>query len=260
MRSRCHWRSRAVERTPSDFARSGSEIASANGQPVAAPSATSARPETSIASLVRAAELTCASAAMLHACCIHSRAVAERAPDAELLEAARRVFRREGVAGASMERIAREAGVSRVTLHRRGVTKRDLVDGLARRALDDYRTALWPALTALGSGRDRLALALRAICASAERHRELLAALGEGRDEVFHEGDRTRAFFTDPLVRLLEDGAEDGTLRAGHAEERATVLFNLVGLTYLHLRTGHGWEEERAADTVVDLALNGVVA
>jgi hypothetical protein len=38
------------------------------------------------------------------------------------------------------------------------------------------------------------------------------------------------------------------------------VLFNVVGHTYRHLRTGHGWEPARARAAVVRLALDGVRA
>jgi hypothetical protein len=40
----------------------------------------------------------------------------------------------------------------------------------------------------------------------------------------------------------------------------ATVLFNLVGWTYMHLRTGHGWTPERASRHLLSLAVEGVVA
>jgi AcrR family transcriptional regulator len=53
--------------------------------------------------------------------------------------------------GATTERIAAEAGVSRVTLHRRGETKDGLLRDLVGEATDDYRRAMWPALT--GGGR-----------------------------------------------------------------------------------------------------------
>ncbi|HEX8120535.1 MAG TPA: TetR/AcrR family transcriptional regulator [Solirubrobacteraceae bacterium] len=182
----------------------------------------------------------------------------------EILAAAGRVFGRDGYERATLERIAQEAGVSRVTLHRRGVSKEALLGSLTERAVERYRAALWPALTARGTGRERLESALPALCAAAEEHRPLLEALGTRRDEVFHEEGEdamTRSFFVEPLVRLIEDGTSDGTLRAcGDPEERATVLFNLVGWTYLHLRGGHGWSPERATEAVVDVALNGVAA
>ena len=176
------------------------------------------------------------------------------------MEAGRRVFARDGYERATLEQIAQEAGVSRVTLHRRGVSKEAILGQLAERAVDRYRAALWPALTARGTGRERLHQALDALCEAAEEHRELLEALGPRGDEIFHKGDFTRSFFTEPLVRLLDDGAADGSLAPGDAEERATVLFNLVGWTYLHLRGGHGWGKKRAADAVVAIAMEGVAS
>ena len=61
--------------------------------------------------------------------------------------------------------------------------------------------------------------------------------------------------WTDPLERLLRDGAADGSLRERPARQTATVLFNLVGWTYIHLRSGHGWSPERALDATLDIAL-----
>jgi hypothetical protein len=52
--------------------------------------------------------------------------------------------------------------------------------------------------------------------------------------------------FTEPLEKLLREGAADGRLRDVDPVQTATVLFNLVGWTYIHLRTGHGWRPERA--------------
>lgn len=40
--------------------------------------------------------------------------------------------------------------------------------------------------------------------------------------------------------------------------ETATVLFNLVGWSYLHLRSGHRWPPDRATEAILDVALNGV--
>lgn len=181
---------------------------------------------------------------------------------ADLLDAAARAFERYGYEGASLERIAAEAGTSRMTLHRRGVSKEGLLAQLAERATEAYRTALWPALTATGNGRDRLEQALAALCDSAEQNLTLLVTLGSRRDRVFHdEGDdgaMTRTVFTEPIERLLRDGQSDGSLRAADPVELATVLFNLVGWTYIHLRTGHGWRAERARRATVDIALNGV--
>ena len=185
------------------------------------------------------------------------------AADSALLAAARRAFERHGYAGATLERIAAEAGLSRVTLHRRGITKDGLLEQLSAEATERYRALMWPALTSAGTGAQRLAQALAALCSSAEEHMALLIALRAQSDAIFHreedEEALTRSVFTDPLERLLRDGADDGSLRGVDPVETATVLFNMVGWTYIHLRTGHGWNPDRARRAMLDAALNGIV-
>src|SRR3954452_10296852 len=105
----------------------------------------------------------------------------------EILAAGQRVFARFGYHGATAERIADEAGLSRVTLHRRGITKDTILAELSSRAVESYRAALWPALTSPGSGADRLEAALDALCREAEANLDLLMALRSQTDAVFHE-------------------------------------------------------------------------
>ena len=181
----------------------------------------------------------------------------------ELLEGARRTFATHGYAGATLDRIAAEAGLSRVTLHRRGVTKDGLLAELVVRATEDYRRTMWPALTGAGTGAERLQTALTALCASAEEHMALLVALRAQSDAVFHREDQdealTRSVFTEPIEKILRDGIADGTLREVDPIESATVLFNLVGWTYIHLRTGHGWPPERALRGTLEPVLYGLL-
>lgn len=163
-----------------------------------------------------------------------------------------------------MDRIAAEAGLSRVTLHRRGITKDGLLGELVEAATEAYRRALWPALTGPGTAAVRLRQALEALCANAEEHMALLVALRARSDAIFHREDEeealTRTVFTEPLEKLLREGAADGSLRAVDALETATVLFNLVGWTYIHLRTGHGWAPPRAQRAVLDPLFAGLQA
>ena len=183
--------------------------------------------------------------------------------DERIAEAGRRALRRHGWQALTAERIAEEAGVSRVTLHRRGIRKQDVLAALTERATEAYRAAMWPALTASGNGRERLELALEALCASAEENLELLVALRSQTDALFHEqtpGEAlTRDVFTEPLERLLRDGIADRSVRNVDPRETATLLFNLVGWTYIHLRSGHRWEPEHARDSVIEIALRGVL-
>jgi AcrR family transcriptional regulator len=188
----------------------------------------------------------------------------EQTFDTRLLDGARRTVELHGWSGLTLQRVADAAGVSRMTLHRRGVSRELLLGALGQQLERDYREALWPALTGPGTPLERLDIALSSLCDVVDRNLELLDALGHAeRDAVFHEDPKpalTKAVFTEPVQRLLADGAADGSLRVPDPEETATVLFNLVGHTYRHLRIGHGWAPERARPAVIELALHGVVA
>jgi AcrR family transcriptional regulator len=184
--------------------------------------------------------------------------------EAAVLDGARRALELYGWAGLTAQRVAAEAGIARVTLHRRGLTKERLVELLAEEASANYREAMWPVLAGPGSGRERLERALELLCELAEENLALLLALdARANAAVFHDPDEeeqlTRDVFTEPLERMLRDGAADGTLRNLDPTEGATVLFNLVGWTYLHLRSGHRWRAERARRATLDVALQGVI-
>jgi AcrR family transcriptional regulator len=149
-----------------------------------------------------------------------------------------------------------------MTLHRRGITRADILAALAERLEAAYRDAFRPALASPAPARERLRMALAAQCAVEEEFLEVSAALAaRDSDALFHEpGDDalTRDVFVSPLRRILLDGRVDRSLRDLDAEETATVLFNLVGWTYHHLRAGHGWPPERATRAIVDVAVRGV--
>lgn len=181
---------------------------------------------------------------------------------AELLAGAEKAFAAHGYQRCTLEQIASAAGISRVTLHRRGITKQALLAGLADRALADYQDAMWPVLISSADPPARLTLAVDALLAQAERHLVVLVALGSMTDEIFHEPEMsgeqaTRSVYTDPLVRIFEDGRADNSLRVSDPQESATTLFNMAGWAYIHLRTGHRWAPERAATAVRATVLHG---
>jgi len=183
--------------------------------------------------------------------------------DPHILAAARQAIERHGWRDATLERIADEAGLSRMTLHRRGVTRDAVLESLAQAFEAEYRGAMWPALTAPGSARERLEQALVALCDMCDANMGLLAALGESaRSGIFHEqGDAvlTRSVFTEPVERLLRDGAADGSLEpAADAVETADVLFNAVAWPYVHLRGRHAWPADRARARIVGLVMDGI--
>jgi AcrR family transcriptional regulator len=182
----------------------------------------------------------------------------------EVLAAARRLAERKALAGASMSAIAREAGLTRMTLHRRGETRRAIVEALRRELVREEREALLPILAAEGDARTRLEQVLQIVCETTDARADLLTGLDAAAlNAIYHtEGDEslTRSEFVAPIVRLLRDGEIDGSLRAfADVEEAATVLYVQVSYTYLHLRHEHRWPAERATGAVIELALRGLL-
>src|SRR5438105_10197032 len=177
--------------------------------------------------------------------------------DEELRRATISVLRERGWSGLTLERVAQVAGRARSTLWRRGLTREVLVGALLGELEGDFRAAMYPVLTAGGTGRERLVLGLEALCDLLEHHLPLMLAT----DEAFHQEPRPGEppDYLHPFIKFLREGAEDGSLTTrGDVVAAADVAFNAVAWTYVHLRGRHGWPVERARTLVVDLVLNGI--
>jgi AcrR family transcriptional regulator len=83
--------------------------------------------------------------------------------------------------------LAAAAGVSRMTLHRRGIGKDEVLEQLGSRLEEEQRDALVDVLAAAGPARERLRRALEALCEVDERYLPVLSALGSRLDAVYHE-------------------------------------------------------------------------
>ena len=181
--------------------------------------------------------------------------------DQRLLAVAVELLDEEGWNALSLDRIAERAGVSRATVWRHGLTRASVESVLRERLARDYRDALWEPLTMSGSGRDRLAAALTALCGVAERNLPLLAHT----DEAFHGPDLDAAGiqldYFGPWFRILEAGAADGSLDPVEDQERFVVaLTNVVLLTYVHLRALHGeygWDAAGTTSSLLELVARG---
>src|SRR4051794_41905814 len=82
--------------------------------------------------------------------------------DSELRAATIRVLHERGWDGLTLERVAEVAGRARTTLWRQGLTRDALIQALAGGLADDFRSSMFPILTAGGTGRERLLLLLEA--------------------------------------------------------------------------------------------------
>src|SRR5690349_17707879 len=127
--------------------------------------------------------------------------------DAEVRAATIEVLHERGWDGLTLERVAEVAGRARSTLWRQGLTRELLVEALVGELAADFQAALYPVLTAGGSGRERLQAGLEALCDLVDRHLPLMLA----NDEAFHQdtspGQPPR--YLHPFIRFLREGAAD---------------------------------------------------
>jgi len=184
----------------------------------------------------------------------------------DLLAVATAILNERGWSAVSLDAIAERAGVSRATVWRHGLTRTAVERVLRRRLVGDYRELLVEALRAEGSGAAaagarRLADALAALCAVAERNLPFLAHT----ETAFHAPDLEAAELTvdfyGPWLRILDVAVADGSLEPPEQPTAfVAALTNMVLLTYVHLRTYHteyGWTPQRATAVTVDLVSRG---
>jgi AcrR family transcriptional regulator len=177
--------------------------------------------------------------------------------DEQLRNATIEVLRERGWDGLTLERVAEVAGRARSTLWRQGLDLDSLIGALVGELAADFRSTMYPILTAGGTGRERLARALDELCSLLDRHLPLMLAT----DEAFHQetAPGEPPDYLHPFIKFLRDGSEDGSLApVTDAVETADVAFNAVAWTYVHLRGRHNWPAEQAKTRVVDLVLNGI--
>lgn len=177
--------------------------------------------------------------------------------DPALVDAAAALLDDGGLPALTLTAIAERAGVSRVTVHRRGANLDEYVVAVLGRASDDLRQSLWPLMTSSERAADRLDAALAILCEVCERHSGIMVAMfGVPARPLPGHPDRTTSLeFIEPFAKLIADGLADGSIVATDALREATLTANTVAWTYLHMRRAHGWRSDDAAAQVVALAM-----
>lgn len=188
--------------------------------------------------------------------------MADAPTDDRVLDAVAEVLARDGLKGLTISAIAEEAGVSRVTLHRRGAKLEDYVVAVVGRASDDLRASLWPVLTGPGDAASRLVAALEVLCEVYERHAGPLGALYcvSARPLPGRPGRTTSMEFIEPIERLLRDGELDGSLTTENPRDDALLVANMVAWSYLHMRKAHKWSASKASAQIVTMATAHLLA
>jgi AcrR family transcriptional regulator len=180
--------------------------------------------------------------------------------EVRVIEGAGRAIERYGWRGSTLERIAGESGLSRMTLHRHGLGRDEIFALLGRAYERDFRTAVADACSKPRQASERLRGGLRAVCDTSERHLGFLAGLDEEADtRLFHDAGRSRSGFIAPIETVLRDGIADGSFRRVPIATTATLLVNAADRTYRHLRLAHRWTPARSR-SAIDLLVAGLTA
>ena len=123
--------------------------------------------------------------------------------------------------GASMSDVADAAGVGRATLHRYFASRADLVEALARLAVQELNDAVEDATAGATSYWDALRLTMQAVIPLAHRHMFLM-------HEDIH-GPALQADLAEQakgLRRLIDQAKAEGALRADHPTEWIAQAFD----------------------------------
>jgi AcrR family transcriptional regulator len=180
---------------------------------------------------------------------------------AKLLDAARDVFGREGFHAASMDAVARRAGVTKPTLYDHFPSKRDLYLALIDADLETVRHRVSAALAAPTGNRERIRASFRAYFDFVDEHgpgfrllmQEVVGADPDRRRRVGRVRERILAEVAALIVRESE-----GRLDPAHAETVALALVGMVETAAQRDPGGDPVARNEAVDTLVRFAWRGI--
>lgn len=186
-----------------------------------------------------------------------------RAPErrAQLLDVARKVFGSSGFHAASMEAVAKEAGVTKPILYDHFPSKKHLYLALLEADLSVLHEEVRKALEAPIGNRERIRSSFQAYFDFVDEHAEgfrLLMTETIGADEEFR---RTVASIRDLSLSDVADlivRESQGTLDREHAEIVALALIGMVETVAQREPGGSAEKRHEAVDLLVRLAWRGI--
>ena len=183
----------------------------------------------------------------------------------EKVLAAADLFADRGLDATKMEDIAAATGVPKATLYYYFEGKEDILAFLFNEILDEVGRAIEEAVSAEGTAAERLRAAivahLRVFEAFPAASRALQFDLGRAARTPLID-DRIEAAFRGPVRRLLDDGAEDGSLRrVEHPRLVAVAILGAVTTVGVNaISAGRSRKLDDVADDLVGFVLEGVSA
>lgn len=194
------------------------------------------------------------------------REVVEEFRVSAIRDAALRVIAQKGLHGATMQAIAREAGVAKGTLYLYFESREDLVERTAQHLFSRLIDGLEATVEDTGGLEARVRSFVRAVLGFFDANRELFRLYlalchPQGASVKSRQASPRYAAYVERVVRLLEDAMRRGEAR--RAEARPVAQFLAEGLNAVILRrltddTASDLEEE--VDWIVETVLYGIAA
>ena len=190
------------------------------------------------------------------------RTESEAVRRAQLLRAARKVFRAKGYDGASVSEIVREAGVAQGTFYLYFPSKRDAAVSLRDGLMDTMAQAVVRAVKSRTSFEDRLESMIAAGFKVARKNADLFRLAFIGADEThpeLHSESQEHASFLRAITDLFGDAVAAGEMEAVDQEIAARLALGLLQHAMIEAFVfGAGEESERLERGVSALLLNGL--
>ncbi len=181
---------------------------------------------------------------------------------AQLLRAARKVFRAKGYDGASVSEIVREAGVAQGTFYLYFPSKRDAAVSLRDGLMETMAQAVAAAVESLTSFEDRLESLIAACFKVARRNADLFRLAFIGADEThseMHSESPEHASFLRAITALFRDAVDAGEMEAMDPEIAARLATGLLQHAIIEAFVfGEGEESDRLEQGVSILLQNAL--
>ena len=180
-----------------------------------------------------------------------------------LTDVALRVFAEKGYDGASMDDVARAAGISKASIYHHVPGKEALLERGLSRALDALFAILEEPQADAGEAMARVRFILRRV---AETTLDLLPELSvlfrvRGNSKIVREALERRRAFDRVVTELIAEAQRNGDIRPGiDPRLAARLVFGMSNSVVEWYRSGSSISRARLTDSVVELALHGLAA
>ena len=181
---------------------------------------------------------------------------------AQLLKAARKIFRAKGYDGASVSEIVREAGVAQGTFYLYFPSKKAAAVSLRDGLMETMAQAVLSAIESGTSFDERLESLIAESFKIARRNADLFRLAFIGADEThpeMHSESKEHASFLTAITDLFSDAVDSGEMEAMDPEIAARLAIGLLQHAMIEAFVfGEGEESDRLEQGVSTLLLNAL--